>query len=142
MLKRAEVRESIKPRYWHVGFWAVVAAFGLGSVDYNYLNNVGNTPGLKDIWYLAALVPLACGVMVTLGCGGARLWKRIVAATICGIALGVLYVAVSALLVKKMDASDIAAACAWRAFVFAVLSTVGAIATELKLPEPQPKNTG
>jgi hypothetical protein len=142
MRKRAEVREAIKPRYWHVGFWVVVAAFGLGSVDYNYLNNVGNTPGLKDIWYLAALVPLACGVLVTLGCGGARLWKRIVAATICGVALGVLYVAVSNLLVKKMDVSDIAAACLWRVLVFAVLSTIGAIATELKLPEPKIENPG
>jgi len=142
MRRRAEMRASIKPRYWHVGFWAVVAGFGLASVDYNYLNNVGNLPGLKDIWYLAGLVPLVCGALVTLGCGGAKLWKRIVAAAICGIALGVLYPAVSATLVKEMAAVDIAKACAWRVFVFAILSTVGAIATELKLPEPKPENPG
>jgi len=88
------------------------------------------------------LVPLACGVLVTLGCGGARLWKRIVAATICGIALGVLYTAVSAMLVKRLAAGDMAAACVWRVFVFAVLSTVGAMATELKLPEPELENPG
>lgn len=134
------MRESIKPRYWHVGFWAVVAGFSLASVDYNYLNNVGNTPGLGDIWYFVVLVPLACGVMVTLGCGGARLWKRIVAAVICGIALGVLYPAVSATLVKEMAAVDIVKACAWRVFIFAMLSTVGAIVTELVLPEPKVKN--
>ncbi|MHC4464260.1 MAG: hypothetical protein ACYS30_22950, partial [Planctomycetota bacterium] len=63
--KRAALRALMKPRYWHVGLWAVVAGFGLASVDYNYLQNVGNLPGLKDIWYLAALVPLACGVLVT-----------------------------------------------------------------------------
>jgi hypothetical protein len=39
MRKRAEMRASIKPRYWHVGLLAVVAAFGLASVDYNYLQN-------------------------------------------------------------------------------------------------------
>ncbi|HUS72408.1 MAG TPA: hypothetical protein VMY06_05015 [Sedimentisphaerales bacterium] len=140
--KRAEVRASIMPRYWHVAFWAVVAAFSLGSVAYNYFNNVGNLPGLKDIWYFAALVPLACGAMVTLGCGGAKLWKRIVAATVCGIALGLLYTAVSALLVKKMPIGDIAAACVWPVFVFAVVSTIGAIITELKLPEPKIENPG
>jgi MFS family permease len=142
MRRRAELRASIKPRYWHVALCAVAAAFGLASVDYNYLNNVGNTPGLKDIWYLAALVPLACGALVTLGCGGAKLWKRIVAAAICGIALGVLYPAVSATLVQKMAAVDIAKACAWRVFVFAILSPVGAIATELKLPEPKAEKLG
>jgi hypothetical protein len=120
-----------------VGFWAVVAAFGLASVDYNYLQNVGNLPGLKDIWYLAGLVPLGCGALVTLGCGGAKLWKRIVAAAICGIALGVMYPAVSTLLVQKMAVVDIAKACVWRVFIFTILSTVGAIVTELVLPEPK-----
>ena len=142
MQKRAQLRSRIKPRYWHVGFWAVVAALSLGSVDYNYLNNVGNLPGLKDIWWLVVLVPLVCGAVVTLGCGGASLWKRIVAATICGITLGVLYTAVSAILVKRLAAGDIAVACVWRVFVFPILSIVGAIATELKLPEPKLEDSG
>jgi hypothetical protein len=142
MRKRAEMRASIKPRYWHAAFWAVVAAFSLASVDYNYLNNVGNLPGLKDIWLLAGLVPLVCGAVVTLGCGGAKLWKRIAAAAICGIALGVMYPAVSATLVQQMAAVDIAKACVWRVFIFTMLSTVGAIVTELILPEPKSENSG
>ncbi|MHC4397785.1 MAG: hypothetical protein ACYS1A_19240, partial [Planctomycetota bacterium] len=142
MRKRTQIRASIKPRYWHVGLCAVVAAFGLASVDYNYLQNAGNTPGLKDIWYLAILVPLACGAGVTFGCGGAKLWKRFLAATICGIALGLLYTLVSALLVKKMPIGDIAAACVWPVFVFAIVSTIGAIITELKLPELKTENPG
>ena len=137
MRKRAEIRASIKPRYWHVGLWAVVAAFGLASVDYNYLNNVGNTPRLADIWYLAVLVPLACGGGITIGCGGAKLWKRFLAATICGIALGLLYPVVSALLVQKMPVGDIAKACVRSIFVFAIVSTIGAVITELRLPEPR-----
>ncbi len=137
MRKRAEIRASRKPRYWHVGFWAVVAAFGLCSVDYNYLNNAGNTPGLRDIWYLVILVPLACGGVVTIGCGGAKLWKRFVAATICGIALGLLYPVLSGLLVNKKPISDIAVACILPAFIFAVVSTIGAVSTELRLPEPK-----
>jgi len=136
MRKRAEIRTSIKPRYWHVAFWAAIAAFSLGSVDYNYFNNVGNLPGLKDVWLFAVIVPLVCGAVVTLGCGGALLWKRIVAATICGIVLGVLYTAISTIIVYGLGTGDIAAICFWRVFVFAILTTVGAIATELKLPEP------
>jgi hypothetical protein len=142
MRKRAEIRASIKTRYWHVGLVAVVAAFGLASVDHNYLQNAGNTPGLKDIWYLVVLVPLACGAGVTFGCGGAKLWKRFVAATICGAALGLLYTLISALLVKKMPVVDIAKACIWPVFIFAIVSTIGAIITELKLPEPKPENPG
>jgi len=139
MRKRAEIRASLKPRYWHVAFLAVIAAFSSGSVDYNYLNNVGKLPGLKDIWWLALLVPLVCGAVVTLGCGGALLWKRIVAATVCGIATGVLYSTISAMIVDGLAAGDIAAACARRAFVFVIFSTIGAIVTELKLPEPDSK---
>jgi hypothetical protein len=141
MRKRAEMRGSLKPRYWHVGLVAVVAAFGLASVDYNYLQNASNTPGLKDIWYLVILVPLACGGVVTLGCGGAKLWKRFVAATICGAALGLLYTVVSGLLVEKMPVGDIAKACVWTVFIFAIVSTIGAISTELRLPEPKPQKT-
>jgi len=142
MRKRAEVRESIKPRYWHVGLCAAAAAGIFAVADFVYINNIGELPRLRDIWWLVVLVPFLCGAGVTSGCGGARLWKRIVAATVCGIALGVLYTAVSAMLVKTLAAGDIAAACAWRVFAFAVLSTVGAIATELKLPEPKPENPG
>jgi hypothetical protein len=142
MRKRAEVRESIKPRYWHVGLCAAAAAGIFAVADFVYINNIGELPRLREIWWLVVLVPFLCGAGVTSGCGGARLWKRIVAATVCGIALGVLYTAVSAMLVKTLAAGDIAAACVWRVFVFAVLSTVGAIATELKLPEPKPENPG
>jgi hypothetical protein len=75
------------------------------------------------------------------GLNGAKLWKRFVAATICGIALGLLYTVVSALLVKKMPIGDIAAGCVWSVFVFAIVSTIGAIITELRLPEPKNENT-
>ncbi len=121
-----------------MGLCAVIAAFSLGSVDYNYLNNVGNLPGLKDIWWLAGLVPLVCGATVTFGCGGAVLWKRIVAAAACGAVLGLLYTAMSAILghAGLFTIGEIITVCAWRIFVFAVLATIGAILTELKLPGP------
>ncbi|MHC4692873.1 MAG: hypothetical protein ACYS67_09025 [Planctomycetota bacterium] len=141
MRKRAEIRASIKPRYWHVGLWAVVAAFGLASVDYNFSQKVGDTPGLSDIWYLVILVPLACGGGITIGCGGAKLWKRFLAATICGAALGLLYPVISGLLVINKPIGDIAKACVLPMFIFAIVSTIGAIITEMRLPEPKPKKS-
>jgi hypothetical protein len=131
MRKRAELRASLKPRYWHVGLCAIGAAGIFGLVDFAYLRNFGELPSLRDIWWFAMLVPLVCGAAATLGCGGAPLWKRIVAATLCGVLIGVLYTAVSAILSYN---GGIVASCVWRVFIFAILSTIGAIVTELKLP--------
>jgi hypothetical protein len=139
MRKQAQMRASIEPRYWHVGLCAIAAMIVFGIADFAYIRIAGHQPTLKDIWWLAVLVPLVCGAVVTLGCGGAVLWKRIVAATVCGIGVGVLYTAVSAMVVDGLAAGDIAAACVWRVLVFAILSAIGAIITELKLPAPDLK---
>jgi len=131
MRKRAELRASRSERYWHADLCAVGAAGIFGLVDFAYLRNFGELPGLRDIWWLAIFVPLVCGAAVTLGCGGAPLWKRIVAAAGYGAVVGALYTATSVILSHN---SGIAASCVWRIFIFALLSTIGAIVTELKLP--------
>jgi len=135
MRRRAELRASLKPRYWHVGFCAIGVAGLFAFAEFIYLENVGEPPSSNTLWWLAVLVPqvLICGAVVTLGCGGAALAKRIGAAAVCGILIGLLSTAVSAILSYK---GGIAASAVWRVFIFAILSTIGAIATELKLPEP------
>ncbi|UCC96607.1 MAG: hypothetical protein JSW66_12265 [Phycisphaerales bacterium] len=133
MRKRAEARSLMKPRYWHAGVCAIAVAAALGFADSVYLRQFGELPGLRDIWLLAVLAPLACGAAVTLGCRGAALAKRIITAAICGVSTAALYTAGSAMLGEN---GGIAASCIWRIFIFAILSTVGAIVTELKLPEP------
>jgi len=70
--------------------------------------------------------------VVTLGCGGADLGKRITAAAAGGVLTGALYTAVSAIVGHN---SEIVTSCLWRMFIFAILSTIGAIFTELKLPD-------
>ncbi len=132
MRKRAEVRASMKPRYWHAGLCAVVAAGILGLADFVYLRNFDRLPSLGDIWWLVVLVPLFCGAGVTLGCRGAVLWKRIVAATVCSVMAVVLYTAVSAVLGQT---TGIVVSCVWRTFIFAIGSTITAIVTEIWLPE-------
>ncbi|MBW1850366.1 MAG: hypothetical protein JRJ15_02840 [Deltaproteobacteria bacterium] len=135
---RSEVRMTIKPRYWHIALYTILGAALLGLTDFAYLRNLGGLPGLKDIWPLAVLVPMICGAGVTLGAGGAVMWKRIIGAVICGLAVGILYTVVSATLGYggPITAGEIATGCAWRAFFFTILSAAGVFLTELNLPEP------
>ncbi|MFH1717520.1 MAG: hypothetical protein ABIF19_09240, partial [Planctomycetota bacterium] len=60
------------------------------------------------------------------------LGKRIAAAAFCGGSAGAFYAVISAILSHN---GEIIAGCVWRIFIFAVLATVGAVLTELKLPE-------
>jgi hypothetical protein len=138
MQKRAEFRISIKPRYWHVALYAVATAAIFGLVDFTYLAKFDNLPTLKDIWWLVVILPSMAGAAVTLGCGGARLGRRLVAAAICGVLAALFYAGISAILSRNSTvvAGDIVVGCAWRIFIFAVLATIGAVVAELKLPEP------
>jgi hypothetical protein len=138
MRKRAEFRAVMKPRYWHVGICTVTAAAVFGFADFAYITNLEKLPSLKDIWWLMVLLPVAMGAAVTLGCGGAALGKRIIAAAVCGVSAALLYSAISWILSHSMAvvAGNILISAGWRIFIFAVLATIGAIATELKLPEP------
>jgi len=134
MRKRAQLRASLKPRYWHVGLCVIIFAGFFAFAEFIYSENIGEPPSSNTLWWLAVLVPgaLISGAIVTLGCGGAALAKRIRAAAVCGVLIGLLYTAVSAILGYN---NGIVAICAWRVFVVAVLSTIGAIVTELKLPD-------
>jgi hypothetical protein len=138
MRRRSEIRASIKPRYWHVGLCAAAATAILGLADFVYINRTGELPSLKNIWLLVIALSLVCGVVVTLGCGGATVGKRIIAAAACGILIGLLYTAFSIILSQNSGivAENILARGMWRIFIFAILSTIGAIVTELRLPDP------
>jgi len=132
MRKRAEWRGLKKSRYWHAALCAVSTAGIFALADFIYFRNVGEIPGLWNIWWLAILAPLLCGVAVTLGSGGAALGKRVATAAVSGVLAGAIYTGASILLSHD---GGIVANCIWRMFIFAILSTIGAIITELKLPE-------
>ncbi len=136
--KRTDLRESMKPRYWHIGLVAILASGIFGATDFIFLKHTGALPSLKAIWWLSVLVPLVGGALVTLGCGGAVLWKRFVGAAVFGTAVGVLYTAVSAVLGSGggVAGAEIVTHCMWRIFIFSMLSPLGAILAELKWPDP------
>ena len=136
--KRVNFRKSLEKRYWHIGFCAFIGAVIFGLVDLVYFKSLGTLPGLRDIWGLSLFVPLGCGAAVTLGCGGATLGERFIGATVCGVILGVFYTALSSMIGHggAFSVTDTAISCAWRIFIFSILSPIGAIITELKLPDP------
>ena len=139
--KRVKLRTSMEKRYWHIGLCAVAAAGIFGIADFAYYRSVGDLPDLKAIWWLSVLVPLVCGAVVTLGCGGATLGKRFVSAAVCGVAVAVFYTALSAMLGHSggITAAKIVASCMWRIFVFSLFSLLGVIITELMLGDPELK---
>ncbi len=135
---RSELRASLKPRYWHIALCAIAGAGIFGYVDFAYLSNPGNLPGLKQIWPVAVFLPMLCGSIVTLGAGGATMTKRVIGAATCGILIAVLYTVVTATLGHgDLSTGEIAISCAWRNFVFIIMSVLGMLLTELNLPEPK-----
>ena len=132
--QRAEKRQKLKPRYWHAGLCAIGAAALFVLVDRFVQNSSGAIPGLKDIWWLTVLVPLVCGGIVTAGCGGATLIRRVAAAATCGSAAALIYTATAVLLSSgSLQAGETVSGCVWRIFIFSVFTSVGAIITELKM---------
>jgi len=132
MSKRAEARALKKPRFWHATLCAAAVPATLVCADLVYAKTCGQIPELRDIWWLVVLVPLLCGAAITLGCGGATLGRRVAAAAAGGVLIGVLNAEV---LLISATSGGIVASFVWGMFIFAILSTIGAIATEIKLPD-------
>ena len=140
MLRRARLRASLRPRYWHAGLCALAAAGALAIPGYSHFHLAGHLPALREHWWLMIVVPLLCGVLVTLGAGGAALGRRIAAAAITGILTAVLATLLSAAIARTSLATDthlVIIQGVWRLFILTILSTVGAAIAELALPEPR-----
>jgi hypothetical protein len=140
MRRWAKIRTELKPRYRHIIWYILTATAIFAAADLINVSNFGQLPVLADIWILIVAVPFVSGWRITLNCGGAVLYKRIASATIFGLTIGLLYQAVSSILAwGTVTAGQIAVGAIWRAFVFAVISTIGALIAELKLADPDIK---
>jgi hypothetical protein len=139
MRRRAELRATLRPRYWHVPVCALIAAGIFALADYCYLAHNGNLPTLREFWPLVAAVPLLCGALVALTCRGAMLTRRIVAAPVAGVLAALLATSASAVIAATGQATDthLIALGVWRVFIFTILSVIGAMVAELTLPEPK-----
>jgi hypothetical protein len=143
MRLRAEMRATLRPRYWHIIPWTLAGAAVFGCADLVYLNNGDHLPSLKDIWALVIVVPFLCGAAVTLGARGASFRRRVIGGAVCGVVMGVLYAVVTAVLDNggSIVIRDLAANGLWRVFLFTLASTVGVLLTELRLPGPRKRSS-
>ena len=84
---------------------------------------------------------MLCGSIVTFGCGGAKLGERFFGAVICGAIVGILYTAVTTMLVSGggISIGAVTTNLLWRIFIFSLFSFLGAVITELKLADPDLK---
>ncbi|MCF7958940.1 MAG: hypothetical protein K9M57_10875, partial [Phycisphaerae bacterium] len=142
MGRRAELRSSLAPRRWHVLPTALMGA-GLLSVwqYFTYCATSDSYPWLGDMKIMALVISLLCGMAVTLAAGGLTFGRRIVLASIGGVALGIThgltYLALAHLLRPAPEQLKTVETFIWGIFAFTIFSTIGAIITELKLPEPK-----
>ncbi|MHC4221105.1 MAG: hypothetical protein ACYST9_01680 [Planctomycetota bacterium] len=138
MRKRAERRALMPARYWHIPLYIAGAAGIFAVIDMSYCEAAARMPSLTNIWPLAILLPFLCGWGVTTAAGGLILWKRIVAASISGMLIGVLYTIATVMTCQAngFTPGQIISGCIWRMFVFTIITTASAIITELRLPEP------
>ncbi len=138
MRSRARQRAKLEPRYWHVFLYIMGAAAVLVAADFLFLEYIGIVPGLKDTGWLLLSVSILSGVGITLGCGGAALSRRILSALAWGVLTGLLYTAGTALLLQEGNIlpGELAINAGWHVFILSLFSVIGAIITELRLPDP------
>ena len=124
---------------------AVGAVGALALADVLCIRTWGAAPTLWNIWPLTVFLPLLIGLAVTLGAGGATLGRRAVLAAACGAIVALASVAISVTLGHFAIAAPspgalaflggLAWAVLWRAFLFTLLAVMGALLTEVALPE-------
>ncbi len=139
MRKRSEIRERRAPRYWHI-LLCVLSGTGIFMlIDWQYLEKAGGLPSLQTIWGFAVIVSLLIGMVVTLGAGGAALLKRIGGGALCGVTVGLLSAILSGFGVADppIESSAVIISGVWRAFVFTIITVLGVLLTEIKMPEPR-----
>jgi hypothetical protein len=137
MQRRAEVRSRYRPRRWHLLPVALAGACALWAVE-QFLGRSADQPAtLREMWWCLLIVPLAGGSLYTLLAGGSAFGKRIAGAALCGFVTGVVFSALSyALAGWSLSPGELAAGTLWRVFILTVIAPIGAILTEVLLPEP------
>ncbi|MBN2375511.1 MAG: hypothetical protein JXD22_03865 [Sedimentisphaerales bacterium] len=132
---RAGVRERLAGRWWHVLLCAAGGVMLFVMADDVFACCGRGLPGWKDIWWLTLGVPLVAGALVTLGAGGMKLGRRIALAAVGGVMMGLVYAVYHGVVGETVGATEWAKLILWGVFLMSIFAAVGAILTELKLPE-------
>jgi len=141
MRLRAEQRADKPARSWHVPLCVLGAAALLAGIDAGVWRLHGFVPTLRNVWYGAIWAPILAGGCAAAFAGGAQMGRRIIYALITGLALAVAYAAANFGIHHAAAApppwEDAGLLLAWSAFIFAILSALGAILHETHAPAPK-----
>ncbi len=147
MQQISELRQTIAARLWHIPLIALLAAGIFAAAHYGYFTKTGLAPVTENMWFikplfcLILLIPAACGCAATRYAGGLARAKRIASAAIVGLAVGIIY-SVAAYKMEQgwnLEQVQLWVPLIWRSFAMAIFCTIGAIITEIKLPDPDMK---
>jgi len=139
--KRAAIRAQKPSRYWHIIPIAAITTGILGYPDYLYLREMGSVTKFGNLWWLCFVMPVLAGSLTTLLAGGTAIFKRIVSAAACGTVSAIAYTVLTIVQTAAIQppAGQYITVFIWRIFVFTLFAAIGAIITELKLPDPDLK---
>ena len=115
----------------------------MGWLDHLWIKDLGHLPVYGKMWWIMIIIPLlAIGSASTLLAGGTGLSKRIVSAAVCGALCACIFTGINVALAVKYQGptGQYVAIGIWRVFAFTLLTTFGAVGTELKLPDPDLKS--
>ena len=137
MNRRTQIRSSKPSRIFHALPLAIGAAAVLAGTQYYFGQHIGRFPTLGNHWWAMLLVALLFGSLATLSAGGAALGKRVIGAALCGVATGVFFLLASQSLAGWIVPPDrVLSGTVWLVFALTVFAPIGAIVTEVSLPEP------
>jgi len=140
MVERKQRREKLPTRYWHTALYSAVAITILGSIDYYSQATTGavfHFSGKLEIMAAAAAFSFIFGSLITIGAGGAALWKRVLAGVIWGVITGAGYAAARTWIDTTTEFSFVNTLLSmpWRIFALTVFSAISVVVTEVLLPE-------
>jgi hypothetical protein len=139
--ERMERRALLASRWWHTPVVAFGSGTSVGAASYGLWAVQSTIPELNQVGWLLATVAFAAGGLITLWAGGTKLGGRIVQAAIGGLLTGAVSSAAATLLLTSqagvaMTPHAMVADTVWRSFIATVLAVLGAVFTELALPDP------
>ncbi|MBU1260084.1 MAG: hypothetical protein KJ757_07640 [Planctomycetes bacterium] len=122
MQARAALREKLTVRYWHILPIAIAAVMVLKFFVQWHFNTA------------VILISLIGGALTTIYCGKAGLLKRFTTAAAGGFFTAIVYTLLGVIM-NGEPATDIIISAIWRCFGFTIVSIIGAIFTEMLLPD-------
>jgi hypothetical protein len=148
MNKISQLRQTLKPRYFHAPLIALAAAALLAWTHQTYYNHTsilptgGNFWLLKPLWYVVFPIVIALGVFTSLFAAGASIAKRLAASALSGAAAAILYCLAARHLESQWNTPSHTAfwlPIFFKTFVFTFTAVIGALLTEILTPDPDLK---